>query len=224
MVRAVCFDLDGTLGGYAGDFQGLIALLRSELMLHACDMNSFSELVKQELARDGALTFHDVMAKVLERLTQKAPRDLAELAREAVAVYASEVRPAPGAAELLARLSGAGIGLALLSNGPVDMQRAALHALGFERHFKVVLISGDPDVAARKPSPRIFSLACAGLMSSPGETLMIGDNLLADVKGALDYGMQAVLIGSDRDGLDAGVPAVGGLLPLDTLLTTRYGL
>ena len=224
MIRAVCFDLDGTLGGYAGDFQGLIALLRAELMLQACDMNRFSALLTEELRRDGALSLEGVMAGVLERLGQRAPRDLSELAAEAVGVYASEVRPAPGAEALLRRLSGAGIGLALLSNGPLDMQRAALTALGFERYFRVVLISGDPDVAARKPAPRIFSLACTGLQTAPGETLMVGDNLKADVEGALDHGMQAVLIGSDRDGESAGVLAVGGLLPLDTLLRTRFGL
>src|SRR5690625_662250 len=37
MLNAICFDLDGTLGHYAGDFQALASLLRSELMLQQCD-------------------------------------------------------------------------------------------------------------------------------------------------------------------------------------------
>src|SRR5690606_36341265 len=99
--------------------------------------------------------------------------------------------------ELLERLWARGVPLALVSNGPVDMQRAALRALGFEKYFRAVLVSGDRDVAARKPAPRIFSLACVGLETVPEETLMVGDDLEADVRGAVDYGLQAVWLTRD---------------------------
>lgn len=221
---AICFDLDGTLGGYAGDFSGLLSLVRSELMLEQCAMNDFAAIVGQELRRDGALTLRLVMERTLERLEQRPQVDLDLLAAEIAAAYADEVRPAPGAAELLARLDAKGVKLALLSNGPVDMQRAALERTGFERHFRVVLISGDRDVAARKPGSRIFSLACAGLETMPERTLMVGDDVGADIEGAVAYGMHAVLVGPDRDVEELDVPAVGGLAPLDTLLRTRFGV
>ncbi len=224
MVSAVCFDLDGTLGGYGGDFGGLLALARSELGLEQCSMNEFAAIVQQELGKDGALDLQTVLQRTLDRLEQRPPPDLAELAAQITAHYAAEVRRAPSAAQLLARLDAKGVKMALLSNGPVDMQRSALQALGFERHFRAVLISGDPDVASRKPAARMFSLACTGLESLPEETLMVGNDPVADVKGALDYGMPAVLIGSDRDAREHGVPAVGGMEPLDVLLRTRYGL
>ena len=193
-------------------------------MLEQCAMNKFGAIVQDELRRDGHLTIRLVIERTLERLEQRAPADIDELAAEIVAHYAAEVRPAQGAAALLQRLDAAGVRLALLSNGPADMQLAALRALGFEKHFRVVLVSGDRDVAARKPSPRIFSLACTGLESEPHRTLMIGNDPHADVGGALAYGMQALLVGSDRDARELGVTAVGGLVPLDTLLRTRYGL
>jgi len=221
---AICFDLDGTLGGYAGDFSGLLALLRSELMLEQCAMNEFATIVAQELRRDGPLTLGQAIERTLERLEQRPQVDLESLAADVAAKYAEEVRPAPGAAQLLARLDAQGVKLALLSNGPVDMQRAALAKVGFERFFRVVLISGDRDVGVRKPGARIFSLACAGLETVPQRTLMIGDDVAADIQGALDYGMQAVLVGADREAQALGVPAVGGLAPLDTLLRTRFGV
>ncbi len=224
MIKAVCFDLDGTLGGYGGDFGGLLALARSELGLEQCSMNEFAALVQQELRREGALDLATVMTRTLERLEQRAPPDLPQIAAEVVGSYAAEVRPAPGAAQLLERLDTSGVRLGLVSNGPVDMQRAALRSLGFERRFRVVLVSGDPDVAARKPSPRIFGLACAGLEALPEETLMVGDDPVADVRGALDYGMRAVLVGSDREGRELGVPAVGGMEPLSALLQARFAL
>jgi len=220
----VCFDLDGTLGGYAGDFGGLLAVLRSELMLEQCAMNTFGAIVQEELRRDGHLTLRIVIERTLERLEQRAPADLEELAAQIAERYAAEVRPAQGAAGLLQRLYAGGVKLALLSNGPADMQFAALRALGFEKHFRVVLMSGDRDVAARKPARRIFSLACTGLETAPERTLMIGNDPHADVGGALAYGMHALLVGSDRDAREHGVTAVGGLVPLDTLLRTRYAL
>ena len=220
----MCFDLDGTLGGYAGDFGGLLALLRSELMLQQCSMNKFGAIVQEELRRDGHLTLRLVVERTLDRLEQRVPGDVEKLAQEIAQHYAAEVRPAPGAAALLARLDRSGVKLALLSNGPADMQTAALHALGFENYFRVILMSGDRDVAARKPAQRIFSLACTGLETLPERTLMIGNDPHADVAGALAYGMQALLLGSDRDAAELGVTAVGGLEPLDTLLRTRYRL
>lgn len=223
-IQGVCFDLDGTLGGYVGDFGGLLALARNELMLHACDMNRFAAMMREELGRDGALDLRAVLVAVLGRLEQREPPDLDVVVAKVVEAYAAGIRPAPGAGELLARLSTAGVKLALASNGPVDMQRSALRSLGFERYFRAVLISGDRDVAARKPAARIFSLACTGLETTPEHTLMIGDNPDADIAGARAYGMQAVLIGSEQAGRAAGVPAVGGLVPLATLLKSRYGL
>lgn len=224
MIDGVCFDLDGTIGGYAGDFGGLLALARTELMLEQCAMNSFAAIVREELRRDGPLTIKNVLERTLERLEQRAQVDLDMLAEEITNAYAEEVRQAPGAAALLARLDTNGVKLALLSNGPVDMQRAALERLGFEKHFRVVLISGDRDVAARKPASRIFSLACAGLETVPERTLMIGNDVVADIEGAMSYGLKAILVGADREVEELGVPAVGGMEPLDTLLSARYGL
>ncbi len=227
MAKAICFDLDGTLARYAGDFQALAALLRSELMLQMCDMNNFQQTLQAELKRDGALTLEDVLRRVLERLQQRAPADLASVAASAARAYAEDVRAYPGARELLEQLDNEGVKLALLSNGPDDMQKAALSALGLGRYFRVVLVSGDRDVAARKPAPRIFSLACAGLQTVPENVVMVGDNLEADVGGALDYGLQAVLMdhagGAAAQDVPPGVPTARSFEELAALLPELLG-
>ncbi len=229
MIKALCFDLDGTLGGYAGDFRAFLALLRSELMLHRCDPNRFADIVLEELGRDGPLTLESALRRTLARLEERAPSELGAVSRAALRAYAEDVRPAPGAVPLLERLDAAGVPMALVSNGPEDMQRAALEALGIERRFRAVLVSGDPDVASRKPAARIFSLACTGLEALPSETAMVGDSLEGDVGGALAYGMQAVLVGRGvepgaGDGETSGVPVVQDVHALDALLRERYGL
>lgn len=226
MIKGVCFDLDGTLAYYNGDFQAFGALLRSELGLQMCDMNEFGRLLTQELARDGALTLKDALARVLEQLDQRPPADLDVIAQAAARAYSEDVRLYPGAKELLARLDTAGVKLAVLTNGPEDMQRCTLDLLGLTEFFRVVLVSGDRDVSARKPAPRIFSLACTGLQCMPEELVMVGDNLSADVMGALDYDMNAVLIDHagkpPSDSAPAGVPVVRSLAQLDELLRQQY--
>lgn len=228
MVKAVCFDLDGTLARYTGDFLGLAALVRNELMLHMCDMNAFYKVLSSELAREGALTLEQALGNVLERLEQRPPEDLGRVAEDAVRAYTADVQAYPGTHDMLERLDRAGVKLAVLSNGPDDMQKAALQAAGLARYFRVVLVSGDRDVAARKPAPRIFSLACAGLQTVPEETLMVGDNVAADIGGALEYGLQAVLIDhagkADAGSLPEGVPLVRSTSELDDLLRVRFDL
>ncbi len=87
---------------------------------------------------------------------------------------------------------------ALITNGPENMQRAATQEVGVADYFQTILISGAQEVAVRKPSARIFRLACERLEVSPEEVLMVGDDLKADVRGALNVGMKAVYVGSEE--------------------------
>lgn len=210
-MKGVCFDMDDTLGRYSGDFPAFLAFVRNELGLHQCDANEFARLIELELDRDGHLTFELVLRRTMERLEQRPPHDLADLARHAVGAYAADYRPLPGAEGLLRDLDAKGVKLALLTNGPDDLQRAALAALGFAGRFRTVLVSGDPDVAARKPAPRIFALALTALELVPEEVVMVGDNLDADVLGALDYGLVAIHVGPPDAALPDGVARASDL-------------
>lgn len=224
MTRALCFDLDGTLARYGGGFRSFVALLRHELMADACEVDRFTEVLSEEIGRDGPLTLESALKRTLARCEVRPPTDLDELVRGAVRAYAADVRPYPGAGDLLGRLHAKGVPLALVSNGPDDMQRAVLAALGFERYFRRVLVSGDPVVAARKPAPRIFSLACTSLESLPSETVMVGDTVDGDIRGALRYGMKAVLMGDAATAQRLGVPAAADIGALGSVLSECFGL
>lgn len=224
MLQGICFDLDGTLGGYAGDFAELLAFAAELLVSGEERRGEFLERLPPELARDGPLTAALAAERALSAAKLPVPADLKARAARVTDAYASRVEPAPGAGELLERLDRAGVKLALVSNGPRDMQLAALRALGFERHFRAVLISGDPDVASRKPAPRIFGLACTGLESLPERTLMVGDDLENDVRGALAYGMRAVHLSEGGAPLMEGAERARDLTELSGMLKERYAL
>lgn len=216
-IRALAFDFDGTLARFRGDFRDFLDSYRASLGLMQCDLNRYAEVLMGELRRPGALSLQSAVRRALSALELRAPPDVDEVTAEAVREYAAQVELVPGAKELL-EWAYARAPLALLTNGPVDMQRAAIARSGVERYFRTVLISGDPDLAARKPEARIFRLACVGLESLPQETLMIGDDLAADILGARAYGLQALLVGGAPG---AGYDAVAELSGVRAWLEPR---
>jgi HAD superfamily hydrolase (TIGR01549 family) len=197
MWRAACIDFDGTLAAFEGDFDELLDGVRTELGLLACDFATFRERLSTELRRPAPVTLGSALEAVLAGLELSVPEDLESVVAGAVASYGGAVRLRPGAEELLRALTDREVPLALVSNGPADMQRAAVEATGLRRFFRCLLVSGDDEVGARKPEERIFRLACAALDAGPAETLMIGDDLTADIRGALSAGLGALLVGGE---------------------------
>jgi putative hydrolase of the HAD superfamily len=86
--------------------------------------------------------------------------------------------------------------LAVVTNGPADLQRRKLAVAGLEARLPSVFISGE--VGYGKPDPRIFEHALAKLGIEPHEALMVGDRVNLDVAGALAAGVHAAWL--NRDG------------------------
>ena len=86
--------------------------------------------------------------------------------------------------------------LALLTNGPSDIQRRKLASTGLEECFEAVFISGELGIG--KPDVRIFLHAAQVLQVPTSEIVMIGDSWERDVIGAVNAGMSAVWISSGR--------------------------
>ncbi|RZL14850.1 MAG: HAD family hydrolase, partial [Pedobacter sp.] len=57
-------------------------------------------------------------------------------------------------------------------------------------YFENVIIS--EDVGVNKPDKRIFEYALEKANAGKHESIMIGDSLEADVRGALDFGIKAI--------------------------------
>jgi putative hydrolase of the HAD superfamily len=54
----------------------------------------------------------------------------------------------------------------------------------------------------RKPDPRLFTIACTLLNTAPSEAVYIGNDPGADVKGAKQTGMQAILLDREQKNKD----------------------
>jgi putative hydrolase of the HAD superfamily len=102
------------------------------------------------------------------------------------------------AIELLRHLRGAGVRTGLLTNGPSWMQRRKVELLGLEAELDAIGIS--EELGAAKPDPAAFTATLELLESPAHETVMVGDHLDWDVRGALAAGMRgAVWVAGDED-------------------------
>ena len=99
----------------------------------------------------------------------------------------------PGADSVVRELKRQGYRLAIVSNGPVGNVRNVLSQHSLYDLFDAFAVSEALDV--EKPDERIFTHALDELeieKEDYGRTLMIGDSLSCDVKGANDLGMISV--------------------------------
>jgi putative hydrolase of the HAD superfamily len=102
------------------------------------------------------------------------------------------------AIELVRSLRGAGVRTGLLTNGPSWMQRRKVEILGLQDELDAIGIS--EELGASKPDPAAFAATLELMGSAPEETVMVGDHLEWDVRGALAAGMRgAVWVAGDDD-------------------------
>lgn len=102
----------------------------------------------------------------------------------------ASIRPFADTLPALHELKRRGFKLGLCSNLALDYAAPIESLLPFALDAHVWSF----DAAAIKPDPAIYAHACRRLGCLPGEVLMVGDTLEADVEGPRAFGMQALLL------------------------------
>ncbi len=207
MIRAVFFDLDGTLrhnlpsgGEFFADYAielGLPATsedrLRAMRWEHLYWANS-AELKADKLAYPDDKLFWDMYARrqlvALGASNQQADALAPKVTQYMAASYNPKSIVPEDAMRLLPALKDGGYTLALISNRERPYQEE-IEALGLAPFFELVLAGGH--LQMWKPEPQIFAHACEQLSVEPSETAYVGDNYFADVVGAQRAGLQPVL-------------------------------
>ena len=94
--------------------------------------------------------------------------------------------------------SGQGVFLGILTNGPLGHQKRKIHALGLARWIpeEHIVVSGD--IGVSKPDLEAFRIYERKCCVRPENTVMVGDNLAADIQGAEAAGWNALWV-------DAGI-------------------
>ncbi len=116
---------------------------------------------------------------------------LAEILQVRFDSFVQCIEPTPGVDALLMRMRQR-YRVGLVSNYPDgEAIRASVTRVGLRNILEVVVASGD--VGRVKPDPLPFRTALEQLELAPDQAVYVGDNWLADIQGAKQLGMQAVL-------------------------------
>ena len=102
-----------------------------------------------------------------------------------------------GAFALLEYLSEKGYTLHILSNGFKEVTYRKCELSGIQNYFKTITSADELNV--RKPQPEIYEYALKKANAKKEESIMIGDDWIADVEGALSFGIDAVFFDVFKD-------------------------
>jgi phosphoglycolate phosphatase len=173
-VKAVLFDLDGTLLDTAPDLVTAANAMLGELALPALDAQSIKNfigggiatLVKRTLT---ASLESEPDAQLLERAMPLYEKHYAK-------VMLNQTRPFAGVVEGLQAMRAQGLRLACVTNKAERFARPLLGATGLLDFFEL-LVCGD-NLPKKKPDPLPLRHACAHFGVEPSEVLLIGDSPL----------------------------------------------
>jgi len=237
-VRGLLFDYGNTLIRYGRREDGLVMEAFYDHVLgrgHAVERDAFFAVVREVtgrlIARATATGVEvDRTEKVREVLGGlDLPADDETIDGSLTAISAAFVDAIESSDELIPRLTRLGerFQLGLLSNyylGPPIHD--SLEKIGIAGLLEPRVVSAD--IGWCKPHPKAFEAAVKGFDCAPGEILMVGDNLTADIAGGKKAGLLTAHTSEHLDGaLDYGSPqgdgtkpdvSVASLAELETLL------
>jgi HAD superfamily hydrolase (TIGR01509 family) len=166
---AFLFDLDGTLVDSV--YQHVLAW--REALEHA-GLELSVWRIHRRIGMSGGLFVNALSRETGGSLSPADVERLQSLHAEAYHRYAAQVRPLPGARELLQALAGAGVPHAIATSGRLETARASLDMLGVAAGLPV--ITRDV-VRYAKPDPDLFLAAAERLGMPIQNCVVVGDSV-----------------------------------------------
>jgi len=166
---AFVFDLDGTLVDSV--YQHVLAW-REALEREGISLSVWR--IHRRIGMSGGLLMNALLRETGLPVTREQTDRLRQLHAEAYANLVGQVRPLPGARELLEHLTRAGVPWAIATSGWMESARPAVEMLGVGG--EVPLITRD-QVEHAKPDPDLFLAAAQRLGVSIENSAVVGDSV-----------------------------------------------
>lgn len=80
--------------------------------------------------------------------------------------------------------------LHIITNGFEEVQDLKLEKSGIKKYFDKIITS--ESVGVKKPNPKVFKFALEKALAKPENSIMVGDNLEADIIGAINCGISSI--------------------------------
>lgn len=167
--QAFLFDLDGTLVDSV--YQHVLAWREA---LEAGGIHLAVWRIHRQIGMSGGLFVNALARETGHQLSAEQAERIHQVHGEAFRRYASQVRALPGAQELLAYLTKAGVPWAIATSGRMESARLSLDMLGVGDD--VPIITRDM-VRHAKPDPDLFLAAAEKLGMSISDSVVVGDSI-----------------------------------------------
>jgi HAD superfamily hydrolase (TIGR01509 family) len=130
--------------------------------------------IHRRIGMSGGLLANALLRETGRRITVREAAQLQRIHEEAYARQVSQVRPLPGAQELLAYLSRNAVPWAIATSGRLESAGPALKILGVGDESPVVTRD---QVQYAKPDPDLFLVAAERLGVEIGHSFVVGDSV-----------------------------------------------
>lgn len=191
---AFLFDLDGTLVDSV--YQHVLAWRQA---LEECGIELAVWRIHRRIGMSGGLLVNALLRETGRSFTNEEAATLQQVHAESYARLAGQVRPLPGANELLRYLSAREVPWTIATSGRLESAKPALDQLGVSS--TVPVITRDK-VARAKPDPDLFLAAADALQVSITSSVVVGDSvwdlLAAKRARALSIGLLSGGYGQDE--------------------------
>jgi HAD superfamily hydrolase (TIGR01509 family) len=164
------FDLDGTLVDSV--YQHVLAW-KAALDAEGIELSVWR--IHRKVGMSGGLFTHQLLREIGIEISAERVKRLRDAHADAYRRQAGQIRPLPGARELLDWLSEAGISWAIATSGRMETAEVNLASLGVDPK-RTPVVTRD-QVKYAKPDPDLF-LAAAARLNVPIETaVVVGDSI-----------------------------------------------
>lgn len=199
------FDLDHTLWDFDSNAHDCLVEIYSVFKLKAKAIDSFDQFYKTYLGHNatlwtrfekGYITSEELKWRRMWRTLldfkiadEKLSRDISEYYLE---ILPKKEKVFDYTFEILNYLTQKGYHLHLLTNGFEKTQRAKLQSSNLTGYFDQIVTSEASN--SMKPKKEIFEYALKACDACLDESIMIGDNVDADIAGAVNAGMDCIFV------------------------------
>jgi putative hydrolase of the HAD superfamily len=208
-MKHLFFDLDRTLWDFDKNSEAALSILYDELDL-GNDLRSFQSFHTKYKKVNADLWYQYATGKITKDVLRiKRFRDtfahfdvkiegLSEkMADGYVNLSPYQTQLLPHTIETLEHLKKEDFQLHIITNGFKEVQAIKLDKSGLLPYFDVILCS--EEVGANKPSRIVFDTALSMANATVPTSIMIGDSYEADVVGAENAGLRAILFDPERN-------------------------
>ena len=166
---AFLFDLDGTLVDSV--YQHVLAWREA---LESGGIHLAVWRIHRQIGMSGGLFINALLRETGHTVSAEEAERLQQVHTEAFSRYASQVRPLPGAEELLAYLTNSGVPWAIATSGRMESARLSLKLLGLNENVPVITRNL---VRHAKPDPDLFLAAAEKLDVEISDSVVVGDSI-----------------------------------------------